>query len=104
MKIISIISDEIEHVLREADKYIECALHKQEEFPTLADIYYKLSEERMKDQELLHGQVVTFINEYKKNKGEPPENMQFLYNYLHEKFIDWAAKIRLKQSMYKSNT
>lgn len=104
MKIISEISDKIECVLRQAEEYVDCALHKKEEYPTLADIYYKLSEERMKDQELLHGQVVAFIAEYKKNKGEPPKEMQFVYDYIHNKYMDWAAKIKVKQNMYKSNT
>lgn len=104
MKIISDIADKIEHELREADSYADCALMKKEDFPALAEVYYKLSEERMKDQEMLHAQVVSIINEYKKSKGDPPENMQFLYNYLHQKFIDWATKIRVKQNMYKTNT
>ena len=104
MKIISEISDNIECVLKQAETYIDCALYKKEQYPTLADIYYKLSEERMKDQELLHGQVVAFIAEYKKDKGEPPKEMQFMYDYLHNKYINWAATIKTKQSMYKSNT
>lgn len=104
MKIISEISDKIECVLRQAEEYADCALHKKEEYPALADVYYRLSEERMKDQELLHGQVVAFIGEYKKEKGDAPKEMQFIYDYLHKKYIDWAAKIKTKQSMYKTNT
>ena len=104
MKIISEISDKIECVLEQAEEYIDCALAKKEEFPAVAELYYKLSDERMKDQELLHGQVVALISEYRKANGEPPEKMQFVYNYLHEKFINYATKIKLKQSMFKSNT
>lgn len=104
MQIISNISDKIEHELREAEEYLDCAIKTKEKFPTIADTYYKLSEERMKDQELLHSQVVVLINDYKKENGEPPENMKFIYDYLHQKFIDWATKIKLKQALYKSNT
>lgn len=104
MKIISEISDKIECVLRQAEEYADCALHKKEEYPTLAEVYNRLSEERIKDQELLHSQVVAFINEYKKDKGEPPKEMQFIYDYLHKKYIDWTANIKMKQNMYKTNT
>ena len=104
MKIISELSDKIEDVLRQADEYIECALKKKEEFPAIAETYAKLSDERMKDQELLHGQVVALITEYRKTNGEPPEKMQFIYDYLHKKFIDWAMNIKIKQNMYRTNT
>lgn len=103
MKIIAKLCDEIETLLRQADDYIECANHKKEEFPAIAEMYYKLSEERMNDQALVHAQVVSLIETYKKEKGEEPENMKFLYNYLHEKFIDWASRIKVKQNMFKSN-
>lgn len=101
MKIIANLSDEIECLLRQADDYIDCANHKKEEFPTVAAAYYKLSEERMKDQEMLHAIVVELINGYKKD-NEVPEKMQFLYDYLHKKFIDWAAKIKIKQAMFNT--
>lgn len=104
MKIIAKLCDEVETLLRQADDYIDCASHKRDEFPMVADMYYKLSEQRMNDQALVHNQVVSLIEGYKKEHDDVPENMKFLYNYLHEKFIDWASRIKVKQTMYKSNT
>jgi hypothetical protein len=49
MKVISDLADQIECEIRNAEKYIDCALRKKEEYPALAETYYKLSEERMKD-------------------------------------------------------
>lgn len=102
MKVISDLADQIECEIRNAEKYIDCALHKKEEYPALAETYYKLSEERMKDQSMLHEQVVALINEYKKTKGEEPSDMKFLYDYLHGKFEDWALRVKIKQNEYKS--
>lgn len=45
MKTISEIFDKIECVLKQAEEYADYALHKKEEYPALAEIYYKLSEE-----------------------------------------------------------
>ena len=103
MKIISDVCDRIEHELREAETYIDCALMKKADYPALAEVYSKLSDERMKDQEMLHAQVVALIDDYKRAKGAPPEGMKAIYDYLHKKFIDWASKIKIKQAMYKGN-
>ena len=49
---------------------------------------------------MLHESVVAIINEYKR-ENEVPEGMQVLYDYLHERQIKWAAKIKAKQEQYK---
>jgi hypothetical protein len=49
MEIISELCDTIECELKCAEKYLNCAILKKEEFPAVADVYFRLSEERMKD-------------------------------------------------------
>ena len=100
MKVIQKISQQIDSELEDAEKYIKCAYHKREEYPLLADTYYKLSLEEMNHVTMLHENVVKIINEYKK-ENEVPESMQMLYDYLHERQIKWAAKIKAKQEAYK---
>jgi hypothetical protein len=41
-----------------------------------------------------HDAVVTIIDAYKKEKGEPPAPMMAIYNYLHERHINKAAAIK----------
>ena len=101
MKIIEKICDKIEDELEDAESYVHCALQYKEEFPALADTFYQLSLEEMKHMSLLHDHVVKMIADYRKEKGEPPEGMMALYNYLHGKFIDAAASIKTMQAMYK---
>ena len=100
MEIIRRISEKIDSELEDAEKYIKCAYKVEEDYPELADTYYKLSLEEMNHVALLHEQVVRIINDYKR-EHEVPEAMQVLYDYLHQRQIKWAAKIKAKQEEYK---
>jgi hypothetical protein len=99
MEIIKQISEKIDSELHDAEKYIKCAYRVDEEYPQLADVYYKLSLEEMKHVTMLHDSVVAIINEYKRNNEVPPA-MQTLYDYLHKRQIKWAAKIKSKQEQF----
>ena len=100
MEIIKSIVSKIDDELEDAEKYIKCAYKVKGTYPQLADTYYKLSLEEMKHMTMLHDQVVSIINEYKKTKEVPPA-MQVLYDYVHEREIKWAAKIKAKQDGFK---
>lgn len=100
MEVIKKISQKIDSELEDAEKYIKCAYHNKEEYPQLADTYYKLSLEEMNHVTMLHEQAVKIIEYVKKNE-EVPESMMVIYNYLHERQIKWAAKIKAKQEAYR---
>ena len=100
MEIIKKVVEKIDDELIDAEKYIKCAYRVEEEYPQLADTYYQLSLEEMKHVTMLHEQVVKIIEDYKKDHPVP-ESMQMLYDYLHERQIKWAAKIKAKQEEYK---
>lgn len=100
MEIIKKISQKIDSELEDAERYIKCAYKVRDEYPQLADTYYKLSLAEMGHVNMLHDNVKNIINEYKKN-NDVPEAMQVLYEYLHERQIKWAAKISAKQEAFK---
>ena len=100
MEIIRRISEKIDEELHDAEKYIKCAYKVEEEYPQLADTYYQLSLEEMKHVTMLHDAVVRIINDYK-GDNEVPESMQILYDYMHDRQIKWASKIKAKQEQYK---
>lgn len=101
MEIIKHLSEQIEEELGDANKYIKCALKHKETEPELARLYFSLSLEEMKHADMLHDEVKKIIADYRVKNGEPPKEMLFLYNYLHEKQIDRASKIKAKQESFK---
>ena len=102
MKIIKCLSELIEEELHDADKYIDLAMRWKSEEPDTADLFYELSTEEMGHVDKLHEEVKELIEDYRKEHGEPPKDMMVLYEYLHEKHIGQATRIRVKQAMYKA--
>ena len=102
MQIIEKLSDMIEEELCDAEKYIDCASKWKVEKPALAQTFAKISSEEMGHVDLLHEQVVGIIKEYRASKGEPPEKMQAVYDYLHKKHIQKANEIKVKQALFKT--
>ena len=101
MKLIKILTNEIEEELEGAESYISMAIARRDDHPTLSKVLYEISLEEMHHVELLHGEVVKLIEDYRRTKGEPPEAMMSVYEYLHEKHIKLAAQIKVMQSEYR---
>ena len=100
MKIMFTLSDQIEDELRDAEKYIDCAYAKKDEYPELAATYLRLSKEEIAHANAIHEQVTKIIETYKQS-NEVPQHMKAFYDYLHSKYVDWALKIELKQKNFK---
>lgn len=101
MKIIKILAEKIEEELTDADSYITLAMAWKNENPETADLFSQLSAEEMGHVEKLHSCVAKLISDYKIEHGDPPKEMMTLYNFLHEKHIGEAMRIKVKQGMYK---
>ena len=101
MKIIEKLSDQIADEIECAEKYAKCALNYKDEYPALAEVYYRIANVKMAHMNLLHSQVVAMIEDYKKTKGEVPEGMKILYDILHRKHIEQAAAVKGMLNLYK---
>lgn len=101
MKIIQELSEYIEEEISDSCKYAKKALEWKDKKRDLADVFYQLSQEEMKHMQMLHNEVVKLIEDYRRKNGEPPSDMQAVYNYLHERQIEHASKAKSYQSMYK---
>ena len=101
MKIIKELSEMIEEELDGAEEYAKCALHYKEEFPRVAKVLFDISIEEMRHVDMLHIEVSDVIKRYREEHGEPPAAMLAVYEYLHAKDIDKAAKIKLYQNQFR---
>ena len=102
MKIIKCLAEKIEEELNDADAYIELAMQWKGEQPETAALFYELSTEEMGHVDKLHADVTRLISDYRQKTGEPPKEMLTLYNYLHEKNMAKAMRIKVKQGMFNS--
>lgn len=103
MKLIQKLCEMIDEEIGDADKYAKLAIKYREERPALANTFYDLSTDELRHMKLLHDQVVTVIEEYRKEKGEPPAAMTAVYEYLHEKQIERSNAVRLAWDAYRNN-
>lgn len=101
MKIIEKLSKMIEEELHDAEKYARCANRWKTENQDLAQLFFRLSNEEMEHMNLLHNMVVQIIQEYRRTQGEPPERMLAVYDYLHEKQMKHATKVKAMQAMFR---
>ena len=101
MKIIKKLSEMIEEELDGAEEYVKDALKYKDEHPTLARVFHEISTEEMRHVELLHNEVVSLIEKHRRENGDPPEAMLAVYNYLHERHIEHANKVKMYQAQYK---
>lgn len=100
MKIIKCLSEDIECTLDMAEDDIKKAMMYKDEYPIAAKAFYTKSVMLMDSIKPQHDAVVGLIEGYKKEKGEPPEAMMAVYNYMHERHINKAAAIKALQEMY----
>lgn len=101
MKIIEKISERISDEICDAKDYTLMAMDIKDEYPEMARILYTISLQEMEHMRMLHDGVTAIINRFRTERGEPPEKMMAVYDYLHEKQIEKAAEAKIIQAMYK---
>lgn len=101
MKIIRQLAEMIDEEIKDAEKYAKCALKQKDDYPDLADLFFRLSGEELSHMNLLHNAVVGLITDYRNQNGEPPPAMMAVYDYLHEQNIEKAAAVNQLQAMFK---
>lgn len=98
---IKMLMEHIEEELNDACTYAELALEYKATDPELSSLFFKLSNEEITHMEALHRAVVLRIDNYRREKGEPPAAMMAVYEYLHKRDIAKAEKVATLQNLYK---
>ena len=101
MKIIQAVTDHINEEIHDACTYAKMALEYKDQYRSLADVFFALSQEEMRHSTILHNEVVKLIADYRQQHGEPPAEMLAVYDYLHKKSIEKAEEVKRYQQMYQ---
>lgn len=101
MIVIKELIEKMDDELNGASSYIDMAHKYRDKDKVLADMFYMKSLEEFKHHDDLHTQVSRIIQAYRAKNGEPPKEMQAVYDWEHQKAIEKAKDIKLRQEMYK---
>lgn len=102
MKLIKELEELIEDEVHDVKKYAKMAVELKADHPQLAQVLYTISAQEEGHQQMLHGEVVRIIEQYRREHGEPPAAMMAVYEYVHKKHIDKLAEAKRYQEMYRN--
>lgn len=102
MKLIRDLEELIEDEVHDVKKYAKMAVELKADHPQLAQVLYTISAQEEGHQQMLHGEVVRIIEQYRREHGEPPAAMMAVYEYVHKKHIDKLAEAKRYQEMYRN--
>lgn len=102
MKLIKELEELIEDEVHDVKKYAKMAVELKADHPQLAQVLYTISAQEEGHQQMLHGEVVRIIEQYRREHGEPPASMMAVYDYVHKKHIERMADAKRYQEMYRS--
>ena len=102
MKLIKELEELIEDEVHDVKKYAKMAVELKSDHPQLAQVLYTISAQEEGHQQMLHGEVVRIIEQYRREHGEPPAAMMAVYDYVHKKHIERMAEAKRYQEMYRS--
>lgn len=87
--------------VEQAEDYAKDALEYKMIRPTLADMYYKMSNAALECANNIHSSAQKIVAEQKENGIEPPQFMMDKWEKAHNEVIEKMATIRIYLDMYR---
>jgi hypothetical protein len=103
MKLIRELEEMVEEEISDIKKYAKAAAKLKSEHPALAQVLYTISTQEDSHQAMIHGEIVKVIDEYRRKHGAPPEAMQAVYDFMHQRHIEDMAEAKRYQEIYKNS-
>ena len=88
--------------LKMADEYAYEAVKHREQFPDMAQHYYKVSMDHLTAADDLHVGAVRMIDMAKRGGAEPSDVMKRVWEHEHEMMIDEKDCVMRKLNMFKA--
>lgn len=101
MKAIKEIVEDIRDELDGAKHYAEKAVKMRDTDMTAATTYAEMSRQELTHVDKLHNMAVKLINEQRASGVTPPASMQAVWDWEHEKMIDYVARVKALLDMVK---
>lgn len=100
-KLIKHISEMIDEQLECAEDHTKHAVKYKDEHMGISKVLNDIATDEMRHVNMLHEEVVKAIETHRKTAGEPPASMLAVYDYLHNKQIEKANRVKNYLSQYR---
>lgn len=88
--------------LKFADEFAYEANKHKEQYPDMAQHYYRVANEHLSMADELHQGAVRLIEMHRRAEGEPPAEMLRMWSFEHEMMVDEKECIMRKLEMFRS--
>lgn len=98
MKKLEWIIERIDEELNDAETYIDKALICKDRNPEWANSYYQISQQELAHAEVVHNIAAKMLDNFTE---EIPGGIEWFWDREHARYIDKAARIKVKYDIYK---
>ena len=99
MKIIKELAERIHEELEGAEDYAQLAARYRGHNDGLAAMYAEIAAQEMTHVEKLHGKAVEVITAWRREHGDPPKQMEVIWDHEHKRMIKRAGEVKAMLEM-----
>ena len=101
MRILAELIEKMDDTMDEIEWYAEKAHAIRHEHKELADVYIKIASEHIEIYKMLHAEAIELIEDERRSGKIPPQEMEAIWRYEHERLVKDFAEVKYLISEYK---